>query len=174
MYELTGRVQNLALDFNTGKPLLTLLINEKRDAGACFDKLHDAEKIAVKIDKYREKRSLNANAYAWSLIGKIADDRRASKEEIYLQMLKDYGQSKVFSIISEADVSGYFKYYEETGEGTVNGKVFKHYRVFKGSSEYDTREMSIFIDGIVSEAKELGIQTMTPAQLAELKSLWGE
>ena len=174
MFELTGQVQNLATDFKTGKAILTLVINEKRDAGACFDRLHDAGKIAVKIDKYREKRSLNANAYAWLLIGKIADDRRASKEEIYLQMLKDYGQSKVFSIVSEADVSGYFKYYEETGEGTVNGKLFKHYRVFKGSSEFDTREMSIFIDGIVSEAKELGIQTMTPAQLAELKSLWGE
>ncbi len=174
MYELTGQVQNLATDFKTGKAILTLVINEKRDAGACFDKLHGAEKIAVKIDKYREKRSLNANAYAWLLIGKIADDRRASKEEIYLQMLKQYGQSQVISVLSNIPLGGYIKYYEEIGEGTVNGKQFKHYRVFKGSSEFDTREMSIFIDGIVSEAQELGIQTITPAQLAELKSLWGE
>ena len=44
--------------------------------------------------------------------------------------------------------------------------------MFKGSSEYDTREMSIFIDGIVSEAQGLGIDTRTPEELAEMKSLW--
>lgn len=174
MFELSGQIQNLAIDVKTNKAVLTLTINEKSGVRDCFDKLHDCEKIAVKIDKYREKRSLNANAYAWLLIGKIADVMRASKDEIYLLMIKRYGQSKIFSIISEADVSGYFKYYEETGEGTVNGKKFKHYRVFKGSSEFDTREMSIFIDGIVSEAQELGINTKTPAELAELKSLWSE
>lgn len=173
MFELTGKVQNIALDYNTGKPVITLLINEKHDAGVCFDKLHGVEKIAVKIDKYREKRSLNANNYAWKLITEIADDRRASKDEIYLLMLKRYGQSAKVSLYAEIPFASYVKYCEEIGESTLNGKLFKHYKVYKGSSEYDTREMSIFIDGIVSEAKALGIQTMTPAQLAEIKSLWG-
>lgn len=173
MYELTGKIQSLALDFNTGKPLLTLLINEKSDAGACFDKLHGVEKIAVKIDKYREKRSLNANAYAWKLISEIADGLRSSKDEIYLKMLKRYGQSEVISVLAHIPLAGFVKYYEEMGETTLNGKDFKHYKVFKGSSEFDTREMSIFIDGIVSEAQGLGLQTKTPAQIAEMKSLWG-
>lgn len=174
MFELTGQVQNLAIDFKTQKAVLTLVINEKRDAGACLDKLHDAEKIAVKIDKYREKRSLNANAYAWLLIGKIADVLRASKDDVYMLMLKRYGQSEIISVLAHIQLAGFVKYYEELGESNLNGKDFKHYKIYKGSSEFDTREMSIFIDGIVSEAKALGIQTMTPAQLAELKSLWGE
>lgn len=174
MYEFSGKIQNLAIDFKSGKPVLTLLINEKSDAGKCFDELRDVEKIAVKIDKYREKRSLNANAYAWLLIGKIADDRRLNKDDVYMQMLKRYGQSKVISVESYISLAGFVKYYEEFGESNLNGKDFKHYRVFKGSSEFDTREMSIFIDGIVSEAQELGINTKTPAQIAEMKSLWGE
>lgn len=174
MFNLTGTIQNIALDFNTGKPLLTLLINEKKDAGDCFDNLHGAEKIAVKIDKYRVKRSLNANSYAWLLIGKIADDRRLSKEKVYLQMLKEYGQSEIISVLSHIQIADYVKYFEEVGESKLNGKLFKHYKVFKGSSEFDTREMSIFIDGVVSEAEYLGIQTKTPTQIAELKSLWGE
>jgi hypothetical protein len=66
------------------------------------------------------------------------------------------------------------KYFEEAGESTLNGKLFKHYKVFKGSSEFDTQEMSIFIDGIVNEAKNLGIQTDTPDQIAKMKALWGE
>ena len=174
MYELTGKIQSLMVDIKSGKPILTVIINEKNDAVNCYDELRDVEKIAVKIDKYREKRSLNANAYAWLLIAKIADIHNASKEEIYLQMLKHYGQSEIISVLAHIQLGGFIKYYEEIGEGTVNGKVFKHYKVFKGSSEYDTREMSIFIDGIVSEAQDLNIQTKTPAQLAELKSLWGE
>jgi hypothetical protein len=48
----------------------------------------------------------------------------------------------------------------------LNGKTFTHYRLIIGSSEYDTKQMAQFIDGIVSEAKELGIETLTPAELA--------
>lgn len=173
MYEFTGQIQNFAFDLKQ-KAVLTLVIDQKNDALDCFDKLREAEKIAVKIDKYREKRSLNANAYAWLLIGKIGDMIRASKEDVYLEMLKRYGQSAMVSIQAHIPFKGFVKYCEEVGESKLNGKVFKHYKCYKGSSEYDTLEMSIFIDGIVSEAQGLGLQTKTPAELAELKSLWGE
>jgi hypothetical protein len=99
---------------------------------------------------------------------------RASKEDVYLQMLKRYGQSEIISALAHIPIGEYVKYCEEAGESTLNGKLFKHYKVFKGSSEFDTREMSIFIDGVVSEAKALGIQTETPEQIAKMKSLWGE
>lgn len=125
------------------------------------------------IKEYKERRSLNANAYAWKLIGEIGNVLRKSKEEVYLQMLKDYGQSEIVSILSSISPAGYFKYYEPIGTGIVNDKEFTHYKIFKGSSEYNTREMSILIDGIVQEAKQLGIETMTPDELEELKSLWG-
>lgn len=126
-----------------------------------------------KIEEYKEKRSLNANAYAWVLITKISNVLRASKEEIYFLMLKRYGVSEIVSILSNIDVTGYFKYYEEFGRSVLNNKEFTHYKIFKGSSEYNTKEMSILIDGIVSEAKALEIETMTPDQLAILKSSWG-
>ena len=86
-------------------------------------------------------------------------------------MLRDYGQSEIVSVRADIDISGYFKYYEEFGRGTVNGKEFIHYKIYKGSSEYDSREMAIFIDGVVQEAQALGIDTLTPTQIAELKSL---
>ena len=47
------------------------------------------------------------------------------------------------------------------------------YRIYRGSHTYDTKEMSLLIDGTVMEAKELGIETMTPAELAEMKARWG-
>ena len=130
----------------------------------------DLEK-KFEIKEYRHKRSRNQNSYCWELIGQIADSLRKSKEEVYFDMLRDYGQSEIISVRADIDISGYFKYYEEAGRGEVNGKEFIHYKIYKGSSEYDTREMTIFLDGVIQEAQNLGIQTLTPTQIAELKSL---
>ena len=131
----------------------------------------DREKV-FEVKEHKEKRSLTANAYAWSLIGKIADALRTSKEETYLTMLKRYGQSEIVSVISSIDVTGYFKYYEPIGNATLQGKEFTHYKIFKGSSEYNTKEMAILIDGIISEAKDLDIETLPPREVERLKEMW--
>jgi hypothetical protein len=113
------------------------------------------------------------------LITKIADILRTSKEELYIEMLKRYGQreKQLISIIDNEEALKMIyratnNHCCEVGEGKVNGKQFKHLAILIGSSQYDTKQMSILIDGIVSEAKELGIETMTPAELQELKSSW--
>lgn len=144
-----------------GKPreIIEWLFNQER------------ERLFV-IKEHKEKRSLTANAYAWALIGKIADAMRSSKDEIYLHMLKRYGQGEVVSVLSRIDVTGYFKYFEVIGHATLQNKEFTHYKIYKGSSEYNTQEMAVLIDGIISEAKELGIETLPPAELARLKERW--
>ena len=126
------------------------------------------------VKEYHPKRSLNANAYAWALIGQIADVLRKSKEEVYFEMLKSYGQSEFVSVRSDIDVKGYFKYYEEYGKGHVEGREFTHYKVYKGSSEFDSREMSILLDGIIQEAKAQGIETITPAEKERMLNEIGE
>lgn len=174
MYEFNGTVYGVSVDYITGNALLTLSIKQNQQVKDCFDELHNEEKLSFKIDKYREKRSLNANAYCWKLLTEIANRVRSSKDEVYLDMLKRYGQREMISVLEHIPISEYVKYCEEAGQGTVNGKLFKHYFVYKGSSEYDKREMAVFIDGIVSEAKELGIATETPEQIAKMKAMWGE
>jgi hypothetical protein len=172
--KITGKIVGANIDFKTNKPMLMLEVNELNDFKLLVDEMNGCEKLTIEIKPYREKRSLNANNYAWKIITEIGNVLRASKDEIYLIMLKRYGQSDLVSVLSHIPVSHYFKYYEEAGESKLNGRLFTHYRVYKGSSEYDSREMSIFIDGVVSEAKELGIQTETPDEIARLKALWGE
>ena len=131
----------------------------------------------IEIKRHREKRSLNANAYCWVLIEKIAEKMQKSKDEIYKRELQDYGtiatdddgRKVIFSLREDIDVSKYFKYYKELGYS--KDKKFKHYYVIKGSSEYDTEEMKRFIDGIVQDCQMLGIETMTPEEIAKLKVL---
>jgi hypothetical protein len=174
MYELSGKL-NYNVSFTArGNPIVSLELNERDPALRMVDVLHGSDKLVIKIDKFRDKRSLNANNYAWKLITEIGNATRQSKDDVYLLMLKRYGQSEMVSAMAHIPFGQYVKYYEEAGESALNGKLFKHYRVYKGSSEFDTKEMSIFIDGIVSEAKDLGIPTDTPVQIAKMKSLWGE
>ena len=127
----------------------------------------DKEKKFV-LEEYKEKRSLSQNSYAWKLITQIANKIRKSKEEVYLQMLEDFGQSEIVSMLSSINPKGFFKYYKKIGEGVVNNKDFIHYKIYKGSSEYDTKEMSIFIDGIIQECEQLDIPTKSPEEIARM------
>ena len=121
------------------------------------------------IKEQKKKRSLSQNSYAWSLINEIANSVRKSKEEVYFQMLKDYGQSQVVSMLSEINPNGYFKYFTELNHYTQGTLNFTTYKLYKGSSEFDSKEMTVFIDGIIQEAKQLGIETMTPDEIARWK-----
>lgn len=123
------------------------------------------------IKEHKEKRSLDQNAYCWKLINEIANRVRKSKEEVYLDMLRSYGQMSEISMLSSINPIGYFKYYDVVSRRMFNNNEFIIYRIYKGSSEYDIKEMSIFIDGVVQEAQQLGIQTLTPNQIMELKNM---
>lgn len=171
---VSGKIAGANIDFKSGKPLLTLEVNERHDFELLVDEMKDNERLSIEVKPFRNRRSLDSNNYAWKLITEIGNVLRANKEDIYLLMLKRYGQSEIISVLSHIPIHEYVKYCEEAGESKLNGKLFKHYKVYKGSSEFDTREMSIFIDGVVSEAKELGIQTETPEQIAQMKARWGE
>ena len=124
------------------------------------------------IKEYKEIRGLNANSYAWVLISKIADKLGLSKEEVYLQMLKDYGQSLLIPVREGENIFGYFKYYEYETTSLLNGVKADWYKVYKGSSQYNTKEMSILINGIVQEANQLEIPTLTDKQLEQMTGEW--
>ena len=61
------------------------------------------------------------------------------------------------------------RHYAEIGTGYIDGKKFIHYRALKGTSEYTSAEMAVFLDGIISECEELGIKTDSPDRSKEAK-----
>lgn len=126
------------------------------------------------IERTKQKRSLNANSYAWQLMTQIGNALRISKEDVYLDMLKHYGQGGAISVQDKfaENFKRTYKYHESLGKSELKGKMFEHFRFWVGSSEYNTQEMSILIDGIVQEAKQLGIETLTPMEIARLKDEW--
>lgn len=127
----------------------------------------DDEKI-FEIKEYKSKRTLTQNAYFWVLVNAIAEKLNYSKEKVHFQMLRDYGRSEVVSIRSDIDISTFFKYYLDIGNGKINNVNFTHYRIFKGSSDMNTAEMAALLDGTVQEAQQLGIPTLTEIEIAGL------
>jgi hypothetical protein len=179
--EFTGQIKHIGNDYITNNLEITFTVNEKQLLLNEYQKLKDIDKLKIKVDKFRNKRSLDANAYAWKLMSEIAEVLNTSKDEVYEKMLQRYGTNEtdsdgnvvVFSIQSKIDISKMEIHCAYIGSGNVNGKEFNHYRLIKGTSEYDTKEMSKFIDGVVSECQELGIETLTPDELAKMKAMWG-
>lgn len=124
------------------------------------------------IKEYRQKRSLSANAYCWLLCTKIAEVLNTTKDEVYLEELKRYGQALIVPVGKDKKPDGYFKYYEFEGRRLMNKVEVDFYKVFKGSSEYDSKEMSVLINGIVEDAKELDIETLEDIRINELIKEW--
>jgi hypothetical protein len=175
---MKAQANNIRLSFTEkGQMEITLALTTKQDISDLKQVIENKKLLSVEVKEHREKRSPDANSYAWVLITKIADALRTSKEELYIEMLKRYGQRepKLISVVADAIDILYRatnNHCCEVGESELKGKMFKHLAILIGSSQYDTRQMAILIDGIVSEAKELGIETMTPAELEALKSNW--
>ena len=126
------------------------------------------------IERKRKKRSTDANALCWKLCTEIANVLRTDKDSIYIDMLKRYGQSDLVTMLSIVNPKSYFKYFDECGKGYSKGKEYTHYKVYKGSSEYDTREMSILLDGIIDEAKSLDIEVISEREKSLLLEEWNK
>ena len=154
---------------------------EKQDLGKAMalvrkhkDKLYNLE-----VKEYRKKRSLDANAYAWVLIHKLAEAMRLTPEEVYLQEILSVGYNFTPMCVREQDVERFKKSWQANGLGwpvkdlgmsQVPG--CRNLMAYHGSSTYDTAQMSRLIDNLVQDCKALDIETMTPDKLALLKEAW--
>lgn len=185
MAELTGNIKGLNIDFASGKAMLTLEINEKWAVKQAYDDLISAEKLSIQIDKYRDKRTLEANRYMWKLCGelaeKLSDDKtKHTKESVYRKAIKEIGVWADDEIEPDK-VQWRRTAWEQIGTGWITERVDftadgskEIIRFYYGSSRYNKKQMSRLIDNIVQDCEALGIQTKTPDEIERLKSLWGE
>lgn len=172
--EFTGKVKDVSRDWQSGQYNITFTINEPSAVNE-IDNIKDADKLSIKAVKYRQKRSLDANAYAWVMMQKLAEAVESDKWSVYLEMLKKYSREFTFVICKEQAIDKLKELYRtcvDLGEVNVNGTTGHQIQVFFGSSTFDSKSMSVFIDGIVSECKEAGIETIPPAELERMVKQW--
>ena len=133
------------------------------------------KQVDVEFKKHSDTRSNNANKMMWALVGKIAEVLTDTKDNIYIKMLKDYGQNT--HIIVKPDLKeqilATIKYGELLGDVLVNGSIGTQIKMYIGSSQYTTHQMAKLIDGVIYEAKELGIEVLAESEVERLKAEWG-
>lgn len=171
---MRGRLKSVSRDIVTGKYSVAFETDNLPD----IEDLTGKElEIAAKV--YREKRSLNSNSYFHLLTGKIAEKMNTSNTHEKNRLIREYGQWEIIDGMIPTitvkpeyedlilDVDGL--HVKPTGRDAA-GRV--EFGLMRGSSTYDTREMARLIDGTVEEAKELGIETLTPDQIERMKQAW--
>ena len=151
-----------------------------------LDWLKDKD-IRVELKQWREPRSKTANAYFYVLVGKLADALRVSKPYIHNLMLRKYGQIEridgkpVWVILPETDEitkkvdedeTLHVRPTDEVRTGK-DGKLYRTYLLLKGSHSLNSREMSILLDGIISDCHEQNVSTLTPEEIRIMKEKWG-
>ncbi|MDR1298672.1 MAG: hypothetical protein LBJ84_00275 [Oscillospiraceae bacterium] len=171
---MRGRIHDFVVAAN-GEQRLTLAT--RQDFRERYDELHDMD-VSFEVKRYRKRRSLDANAYAWVLIDKIAASLSLTRTEVYRDAIRDIGGVSETVCVKAEAAKKLIDGWARTGlgwqaepiasklEGCVN--VVLYY----GSSVYDTAQMSSLITRLVDEAKGLGIETATPAELARYTDEW--
>ena len=138
------------------------------------DKLYNLE-----VKEHRKKRSLDANAYAWVLIHKLAEAMKLTPEEVYIQQIPNVGNNYTPMCVREQDVDRFRRSWMSNGIGwpvkdlgpsQVRG--CRNLMAYHGSSTYDTAQMSRLIDLLVQDCKALDIETLSEEKLSLLKEGW--
>ena len=159
---------------------LTLSLAEKPNM-AEIEQLYshcDNNKVLdVRIKKFRKKRSLDANAYLWVLLQKLAEKLDTSKDELYKNFVKQFGSFEVVPIRNDV-VEKWCSNWSAKGIGwitdTTDSKLDGYTNVFNyyGTSTYDTEEMSRLLNEVVESCKENGIETKCTEELSRLYDMW--
>ena len=173
--QCTGELTDISIDYQTNKSKISLLLDTNEIS--IIEELKNYEKLNVELKKYYKKRSLDSNAYAWVLIGKLQAKLGIEKNVIYKDLIKEIGSYEIVPIKNEA-VMKFRESWSKNGLGwiteTMKSKLdgFTNVICYYGSSSYDTKEMTRFIDLIVNECKELGIETLSEKELESLLKEW--
>ena len=147
-----------------------------------FSGVQPGEEYEITIKKRSARRSLNANNYHWSLCEQIAKALKTSKYQVHNQLMIDYGTDWIdkdgkrsYVLMKDDDryLSMETTHYRPTDAAEDRkGTLYRWFVLLLPSHLMDTVQMSALIDGTVSEAKEIGIDTRTPDEIERMKQSW--
>lgn len=133
----------------------------------------------AEIGEYRKKRSNSANSYAWALIGKLAYTIGIPKDEVYQSLVQELGINHHLLIMPKEEYPRFKRDWQARGLGwdaKLTGTEYSNGQVevfaYFGTSAFDNRMMSHFIDLIVQECRMQDIETLPPDKLESMLERW--
>jgi len=172
----------LRQDFTTGD--MEMVFKVHKDSKQKIKKIADDAReldLTISIEKYAEKRSLDANAYFWTLAGKLAAVLNISMEEIYREYIKGIGDNFEIVPIRDDAKERWIKNWSSKGIGWVcedlgTGKIpgYSNIICYYGSSTYDSHQMYRLTEMLIFDCKEQGIDTRTPEEIVRSCNEWAK
>lgn len=178
MIEFKGHYIGISKSLSDNKLMLELEILEPQKIQQINSELIGNGELTITAKKYRKKRSLDANAYFWVLVDKLAEKTGNDRIAIYRNAIKDIGGVSEMVCLKENAANKLCEIWSRNGIGWQTDimpsklKGCKVVILYYGSSTYNTKQMSLLIDNIVQDCKAVGIETMTPAELQSIKDAW--
>ena len=172
---MTAELRDLTATLD-GKKILSLVTRD--NIADLFNDLR-GKAVTVEIKPASRHRSLTANKYAWVLIDGIAERTKMKKTDVYRNAIREIGGVSLETVFPTQECDEWCAAWRAKGlgwmadvlrESTLPG--YTAVRLFKGSSSYNTRQMSCLIDSLVQDAQALGMETMPPENVASLLSRW--
>jgi hypothetical protein len=175
--KVSGRITGATIDYKTGKPIISFEVNEKNDFKLMVDEMKGLEKLSIEVKPFRQKRSLDANAYCWVLIDKLAEKLNIPKVTVYRQYIQNIGGNSEIICVKNEAVKRVCEGWQRNGIGwqtdTFDSKIdgYTNVILYFGSSVYSSSQMARFLDLIIEDCKDHGIPTETPDEIAKMMSL---
>nr|DAE53230.1 MAG TPA: NinB protein [Caudoviricetes sp.] len=180
--ELKGRLKGAYKNVLDASVDITFTVPDRNGLLDDFQK-YTGKLLNLNCKVYKQKRSLDANAYLWVLLTKMAEElnkeqkrNKYTKDDLYEYEIMRYGQCTAVGLVEEA-VEKFKREWRITKEvdrrTREDGKVLVTLLCYIGSSSYDTEEMAKLIDGVVDDCHDLGVETLPPDEIDRLKALWG-
>ena len=159
----------------SGRQELVLPLVSRVEIAELKSAVEQGKQLDVEVKPYRKRRSLNANAYMWALLQKLAEALLTSKDEIYIEMLGRYGVFTHIIVQPEAveRIKQEWRLVRELGKGKIGNTEGVQLQCYYGSSGYTTKEMSVLLEGVISECKEAGIETLPDEEIQRMNAEWG-
>ena len=135
--------------------------------------------VDLTIDKWSDKRSIQANAYFHVLVNEIAKATKSSMDDVKKMLVLQYGtyargkdgKCAGVKVPKNTDIEQFYPYYRYIGDDETGLAMYLFY---KRTRDLNKEEMSRLIEGTVSEAKALNIETLTPDELARMMNRYKE
>lgn len=172
---MVGKLSGFTLN-RDGTQNITVTVNA--DFATEYDELKDKE-VNVEIKKYSKRRSLDANAYCWVLIDKIAEKTGEKKTDVYRQAIKEIGGVSTIIVVKDEAADSLCSGWAAHGTGWMTEKTKNrkfpnctNVTLWYGSSVYDSKQMAALIDSLIQEAEAQGISTITEKEKEQLLGKW--
>lgn len=149
------------------------------ETSSYIDSLDDEKQYMLTIKEKKNKRSLNANAYAWVLLDRLAEKLNIAKADLYRGYIKEIGGNSDTVCVIDKAVDKLREGWQHNGIGWVTDTIPSKIEgctnviLYYGSSTYDSKQMSRLINLIVQDCIVNEIPTLEDMEIERLVKEWG-